>query len=68
MVVVGGVILKPDFKPLRDAGVDGIFPPCTVIAEAALNPREQLHQRIGYTRRGRLEGSERAPRFSVVRA
>ena len=26
MVVIGGVIPEQDFKPLRDAGVDAIFP------------------------------------------
>ena len=52
MVVIGGVIPEQDFKPLRDAGVDAIFPPGAVIAEAAMRLLEQLNQRLGYTQRG----------------
>jgi len=51
MMVIGGVIPEQDFKPLREAGVDAIFPPGTVVAEAALNLLEQLNQRLGYTQR-----------------
>ena len=35
MVVVGGVIPAQDFAALREAGAEVIFPPGTVIAEAA---------------------------------
>ena len=52
MVVIGGVIPEQDFKPLRDAGVDAIFPPGAVIAETAMRLLEQLNQRLGYTQRG----------------
>ena len=52
MIVVGGVIPEQDFKPLREAGVDAIFPPGTVIAEAAMSLIEKLNQRLGYTQRG----------------
>ncbi len=52
MIVVGGVIPEQDFKPLRAAGVDAIFPPGTVVAEAALSLIERLNQRLGYTQRG----------------
>ncbi len=52
MIVVGGVIPAPDFKPLREAGVDEIFPPGTVIAEAAMRLLEALNQRLGYSQRG----------------
>jgi methylmalonyl-CoA mutase len=52
MLVIGGVIPERDFKPLRAAGVDAIFPPGTVIAEAAMRLLEQLNQRLGYTQRG----------------
>ena len=52
MIVVGGVIPEQDFKPLREAGVDAIFPPGTVIAEAAASLIEKLNQRLGYTQRG----------------
>jgi methylmalonyl-CoA mutase len=52
MIVVGGVIPEQDFKTLREAGVDAIFPPGTVIAEAAASLIDQLNQRLGYTQRG----------------
>jgi methylmalonyl-CoA mutase len=52
MVVIGGVIPEQDFKPLRDAGVDAIFPPGAVIAETAMRLLDQLNQRLGYTQRG----------------
>ena len=38
MVVVGGVIPPEDFDELRAAGADAIFPPGTVIGEAAARP------------------------------
>jgi methylmalonyl-CoA mutase len=37
MIVVGGVIPPQDFQALRSAGAAAIFPPGTVIAEAALD-------------------------------
>jgi methylmalonyl-CoA mutase len=52
MIVLGGVIPEQDFKTLRAAGVDAIFPPGTVIAEAAIRLLEQLNRRLGYTQRG----------------
>ncbi|HYA71532.1 MAG TPA: methylmalonyl-CoA mutase, partial [Roseiarcus sp.] len=52
MIVVGGVIPEQDFKPLRAAGADAIFPPGTVVADAALSLMERLNQRLGYTQRG----------------
>ena len=52
MIVVGGVIPDQDFEPLRAAGVDAIFPPGTVVADAALSLIERLNQRLGYTQRG----------------
>ena len=51
MIVVGGVIPEQDFKPLRDAGVDAIFPPGTVIPDAAMKLMEQLNERMGYAQR-----------------
>jgi methylmalonyl-CoA mutase len=36
LIAVGGVIPPDDFEALRRAGADAIFPPGTVIAEAAL--------------------------------
>ena len=51
MVVVGGVIPEQDFAPLRAAGADAIFPPGTVIAEAAKSLIERLNERLGYSQR-----------------
>ncbi len=42
MIVVGGVIPPGDFDELRAAGAAAIFPPGTVIAEAAVDLMEQL--------------------------
>ncbi|GAB2664091.1 methylmalonyl-CoA mutase [Saccharopolyspora gloriosae] len=46
MVVVGGVIPPADFDALRDAGASAIFPPGTVIAEAALGLLDELRTRL----------------------
>jgi methylmalonyl-CoA mutase len=35
MIVAGGVIPPDDFEAVRKAGADAIFPPGTVIPEAA---------------------------------
>jgi len=51
LIVVGGVIPEPDFKPLREAGVDAIFPPGTVIPEAAIDLMERLNARMGFAQR-----------------
>jgi methylmalonyl-CoA mutase len=51
MVVVGGVIPEQDFGPLRASGADAIFPPGTVIAEAAQSLIERLNERLGYSQR-----------------
>ncbi len=51
MIVVGGVIPEQDFAPLRAAGADAIFPPGTVIPEAAQSLIEQLNERLGFTQR-----------------
>jgi methylmalonyl-CoA mutase len=47
MIVVGGVIPPADFEALRRAGAAAIFPPGTVIAEAALGLLDQLEERLG---------------------
>jgi methylmalonyl-CoA mutase len=47
MIVVGGVIPPADFEALRGAGAAAIFPPGTVIAEAALGLLDQLEERLG---------------------
>ena len=51
MIVVGGVIPEQDFAPLRAAGADAIFPPGTMIADAAKSLIEQLNERLGYSQR-----------------
>ena len=49
MLVVGGVIPRQDFASLSEAGADAIFPPGTVIAEAAQDLIERLNERLGYS-------------------
>jgi methylmalonyl-CoA mutase len=47
MIVVGGVIPAGDFDELRAAGAAAIFPPGTVIADAAVGLVQQLAQAAG---------------------
>jgi methylmalonyl-CoA mutase len=51
MIVVGGVIPTQDFAALREAGADAIFPPGTVIAEAAQDLLDRLNEKLGYRQR-----------------
>ena len=46
MIVVGGVIPAQDFDELLAAGASAIFPPGTVIAEAAIELLEELEHRL----------------------
>jgi methylmalonyl-CoA mutase len=48
MIVVGGVIPPQDFEALHEAGASAIFPPGTVIAQAAVNLLGELNRRLGY--------------------
>ncbi len=48
MVVVGGVIPERDYEALREAGAAAIFPPGTVIADAAAALVRDLNRRLGY--------------------
>ena len=48
LVVVGGVIPPQDFDALRDAGAAAIFPPGTVIADAAIDLMQKLNAQLGY--------------------
>ncbi|OYU48790.1 MAG: methylmalonyl-CoA mutase [Rhizobiales bacterium PAR1] len=48
MIVVGGVIPPQDFQALLDAGAAAIFPPGTVIADAAERLLDGLNQKLGY--------------------
>ena len=47
LIVVGGVIPPQDHEALREAGVAAVFPPGTVIAEAALDLLGTLRGRLG---------------------
>ena len=49
MIVIGGVVPEQDFAPLRAAGADAIFPPGTIIAEAAQSLIERLNEQLGYS-------------------
>jgi methylmalonyl-CoA mutase len=48
MIVVGGVIPPGDFDELYAAGATAIFPPGTVIADAAIDLLNKLAERLGY--------------------
>ncbi|MDF1791500.1 MAG: methylmalonyl-CoA mutase [Thalassobaculaceae bacterium] len=47
MVVVGGVVPPQDYEALRNAGAAAIFPPGTVIAEAAIDLLKKLLDTFG---------------------
>ena len=49
MIVVGGVIPSQDFAEVYAAGASAIFPPGTVIAEAAVDLLDKLNTRLGYS-------------------
>nr|WP_206037505.1 methylmalonyl-CoA mutase [Rhodococcus sp. HNM0569] len=48
MIVVGGVIPPGDFDELYEAGAAAIFPPGTVIAEAAVGLLRNLAEQLGH--------------------
>ncbi|QYL28277.1 Methylmalonyl-CoA mutase large subunit [Mycobacterium shottsii] len=48
MIVVGGVIPPGDFDELYAAGATAIYPPGTVIADAAIGLLHKLAERLGY--------------------
>jgi methylmalonyl-CoA mutase len=50
MIVVGGVVPPQDYDALRQAGAEAIFPPGTVIADAAEALVNKLGQRLGHER------------------
>jgi methylmalonyl-CoA mutase len=49
MIVVGGVVPPQDYEALKKAGAEAIFPPGTVIAEAAEALIDTLNKRLGHT-------------------
>ncbi len=48
MIVVGGVVPPQDYEALKRAGAAAIFPPGTVIAEAATDLIKTLGERLGH--------------------
>ena len=50
MIVVGGVVPPQDYDELYAAGAEAIFPPGTVIADAAKDLLEKLAARLGHER------------------
>jgi len=48
MIVVGGVVPPQDYDTLKKAGAEAIFPPGTVIAEAAEKLLKSLKKRLGH--------------------
>ena len=48
MIVVGGVVPSQDYDALKKAGCEAIFPPGTVIAEAAEKLLKTLNKRLGH--------------------
>jgi len=51
MIVVGGVVPPQDYDALKSAGAEAIFPPGTVIAEAAEKLLKTLNHRLGHDQR-----------------
>jgi methylmalonyl-CoA mutase len=50
MIVVGGVVPPQDYEALKSAGAEAIFPPGTVIADAAEELLRKLNARLGHGR------------------
>ena len=48
MVVVGGVIPPDDVPTLHEMGAAAVFPPGTVIADAALDLVDRLARTLGH--------------------
>jgi methylmalonyl-CoA mutase len=48
MIVIGGVVPPQDYEALKKAGAEAIFPPGTVIAEAAEKLLKTLNKRLGH--------------------
>jgi methylmalonyl-CoA mutase len=49
MIVVGGVIPPSDIEALKAAGAKLVFPPGTVIADAAIAVLDALNEELGYS-------------------
>jgi methylmalonyl-CoA mutase len=59
MIVVGGVIPPQDFETLYAAGAAAIYPPGTVIAEAAADLLARLNAKLGYAQPDRAASGGR---------
>lgn len=55
MIVLGGVVPPQDFEALITAGASAIFPPGTVIADAAEKLLEDLNRQLGYAQKDAAE-------------
>jgi methylmalonyl-CoA mutase len=51
MIIVGGVIPPEDVATLLEAGAAAVFPPGTVIPEAAQQLLDRLNERLGYAQK-----------------
>ena len=49
MIVAGGVIPPQDYDAVLKAGAEAIFPPGTVVADAAVDLMSKLNAKLGYT-------------------
>ncbi|NLZ42617.1 MAG: methylmalonyl-CoA mutase, partial [Comamonadaceae bacterium] len=49
LIVVGGVIPPQDYEALYSAGAEAIYPPGTVISQAAITLLNALNKKLGYT-------------------
>ncbi len=49
-IVVGGVVPPQDYQAMKAAGAEAIFPPGTVIAEAAESLLATLNRRLGHSK------------------
>jgi methylmalonyl-CoA mutase len=53
MIIVGGVVPPQDYDALKEAGVAGVYPPGTVLADAALDLLTALAERLGHQAQAR---------------
>ena len=49
LIVVGGVVPPQDYEALYKAGATAIYPPGTVISDAAINLLRTLNEKYGYS-------------------
>ena len=66
MIVVGGVVPPQDYEALKSAGAEAIFPPGTVIAEAAEELLKSLNRHYGDKRPQDSELEARLASFELA--